>query len=144
MIFTPNSSAVSMLSKPSGDIHKRQKLFHQQNLEFDVSESSTKNTPEAERQLPVMINHFITATAPPFHLSECPISNRMLVLARNTRNLYKPSRRDGHYLIPTTQLIKLPLSSSPLTMPNCWFMYIQWWSNCWKNTNDEYTFSFCW
>jgi hypothetical protein len=55
--------------------------------------SSAKNPPEAERQLSLMINHFITANALPFHLSECPLLNRMLVLARNTNNSYKPPRR---------------------------------------------------
>lgn len=90
--LTPNSSVVSTLSKPSGEIgSKKRKLFHQQNLVLSMS--STKNPPEAERQLSLMINHFITANALPFRLSECPLLNRMLVLARNTNNSYKPPRR---------------------------------------------------
>jgi hypothetical protein len=84
---------VSTLSKPSGELGaKRQKLFHQQNLVLSMA--STKNPPEAERQLSLMINHFLTANAIPFHLSECPLVNRMLVLARNTNNSYKATKKD--------------------------------------------------
>ena len=92
LTLTPNSSVVSTLSKPSGDTCKRQKMYHQWNLVSVMS--STKNPPEAESQLSLTINHFITANALPFHLSECPLLNRMLVLARNTNNSYKPPRRD--------------------------------------------------
>jgi hypothetical protein len=55
--------------------------------------SFAKNPPKAERQLSLMINHFITANALPFHLSECPLLKRMLVLTMNTNNSYKPPRR---------------------------------------------------
>ena len=90
--LTPNISVVSTISKPSGELgSKRQKIFHQQNLVMSMS--SKKSPPEAERQLSLMINHFITANALPFHLSECPLLNRMLILARNTSNSYKPPRR---------------------------------------------------
>ena len=71
---------------------KKAKTYHQQNLVLAVA--TKKNPPEAERQLSLMINHFITANALPFHLSECPLLNRMLVLARNTNNSYKPPRKD--------------------------------------------------
>jgi len=89
--LTPNNSVVSRLSKPLGEIHShRQKLFHRQNLVLSMS--SAKNPPEAERQQSLIINSFITANKLPFHLSECPILD-MLVLARNTNNSYKPPRR---------------------------------------------------
>lgn len=90
--LTPNSSVVSTISKPSGEVGmKRQKVYHQQNLSNTIP--TKKAPPEAERQLSLMINHFITANALPFHLSECPLLNRMLVFARNTTNSYKPPRR---------------------------------------------------
>ena len=89
MTLTPSSYVVSKLSKPSGDSNEA--IFHQQNLMSVMS--SGKNPPEAKRQLSLMINHFITANALPFHLSECPLLNKMLVLAK-TNNLYKPPRRD--------------------------------------------------
>ena len=90
---TTNNSIVSTLSKPSGEPSaKKMKTYHQQNLVLSMT--SKKNPPEAERQLSLMINHFITANALPFHLSECPLLNRMLVLARNTNNSYKPPKKD--------------------------------------------------
>ena len=45
-----------------------------------------------------MNNHFITANVLPFHLSECPLLNRMLVLARNTKNSYELPRMSGTLL----------------------------------------------
>ena len=122
--LTPNSSVVSTLSKPSGEIgSKKQKLFHQQNLVLSMS--STKNPPEAERQLRLMINHFITANTLPFRLSECPLLNRMLVLARNTNNSYKPPRRtemSGALLDANYEPTKVPLSKGFLIMVIflCW------------------------
>ena len=91
--LTTNNSIMSTLSKPSSEpMAKKAKTYHQQNLVLAVA--TKKNPPEAERQLSLMINHFITANALPFHLSECPLLNRMLVLARNTNNSYKPPRKD--------------------------------------------------
>ncbi len=83
---------MSRILKPSGEIgSKRQKFFHQKNLALSMSPA--KNPPEAERHQSLMINHFITANTLQVHLSECPLLNRMLVLARNTNNSYKPPRR---------------------------------------------------
>ena len=116
--LTPNSSVVSTLSKPSGEIgSKKRKLFHQQNLVLSMS--STKNPPEAERQLSLIINHFITTNTLPFHLSECPLLNRMLVLARNTNNSYKPPRRtemsgallDANYAAYQSSSLQRPLNN---------------------------------
>ena len=91
--LTTNNSIMSTLSKPSSEpMAKKAKTYHQQNLVLAVA--TKKNPPEAERQLSLMINHFITANALPFHLSECPLLNRMLILARNTNNSYKPPRKD--------------------------------------------------
>ena len=90
--LTTNNSIMSTLSKPSSEpMAKKAKTYHQQN--FVLAVAIKKNPPEAERQLSLMINHFITANALPFHLSECPLLNRMLVLARNTKFIQATKER---------------------------------------------------
>ena len=127
--LTTNNSIMSTLSKPSSEpMAKKAKTYHQQNLVLAVA--TKKNPPEAERQLSLMINHFITANALPFHLSECPLLNRMLVLARNTNNSYKPPRKDemsGALLDANyTSYKKPPLSYQPSHECKCFWSRYLW------------------